>query len=149
MEGANMKNLTNKMTIVAAAFLAVASAASAQSMEAKIPFAFRAAGKVMAPGTYHVRMQTQPSGYPLLTISSHESGQSILAVAFGNGNPKAAWKATGDAVLSFECGNSRCALRQVWMGAGTSQVYRFATPNLGSDEPRHVAEISMRPLTAE
>jgi hypothetical protein len=143
-----MKNLTNRMMIVAAAFLAVASA-SAQSMEAKIPFAFRAGGKVMAPGTYRVRMQVQPSGTPLLTISGHESGQSVLAVAFGNGDPKAAWKATGDAVLSFECGNSRCSLKQAWMGAGASLVYRFPTPNLGADEPRHVAEISMRPLTAE
>jgi hypothetical protein len=148
-EGANMKNTTNNMIIVAAALLAVASAASAQTMEAKIPFAFRAGGKVLAAGTYRVKMQAQASGTPFLTISSYESRQTVLALGFGNGDAKANWKATGDGILSFECGNSRCALRQVWMGPGASQVYRFATPNLGADEPRHVAEINMRSLKTE
>jgi hypothetical protein len=144
-KGAQMKNATTvKMMIAAAAFLAVAGTASAQTTVAKIPFAFRANGKVLAAGTYQVRMQVGPGGTPMLTMRQVETNDSVLAVAYTNGDAKLAWQKAGSAVLSFECGTSRCALTDVWMGTYGSPAYRFPKPNLGKDEPRHIAEITMR-----
>jgi len=143
-----MKNLTMKTMIAAAAFVAVAGVASAQnqSLEAKIPFAFRAGGKVLAPGTYHVSLQN--SGLPLIVIRSLESGPAVLAQAHSNGDAKAAWSSAGKAVLQFECGSSRCSLTDVWMG-GTRPVYSVPAPSLGKDEPRRLAEIVMTPVKGD
>jgi hypothetical protein len=44
-----MKNMTSKMIIAAATLVAAAGVASAQDMEAKIPFAFRAGGRCSQP----------------------------------------------------------------------------------------------------
>src|SRR5579863_1677053 len=130
-EGANMNSLTMRLTIAAAAFVAVAGVASAQDMEAKIPFAFRANGKVFAAGTYRVNVKT--GGIPVLTIRNPVSGESALAVGMPT-DPNKSWLSTGDAVLSFHCGVSRCALSKVWMGNTGMPAYSIATPKLGKDE---------------
>jgi len=141
-----MKNLTMKTMIAAAAFVAAAGVASAdtQIMEAKIPFAFRAGGKVLAPGTYRVRLRDD--GNPIVTIAS--PGNAVIALAQANGDAKKAWTAGGKAVLSFECGSSRCSLTQVWMGS-SSPVYMLPAPKLGKDEPRRLAEIVMTPVKGD
>jgi hypothetical protein len=139
-----MKNVTMRLTIAAAAFVAVAGVASAQTMEAKIPFSFRANGKVFTAGTYRVSMR-QVSTTPLILIRSQDSGQGALAVAMSTDTPKQAWTASGNAVLSFECGVSRCALSELWMGSSTL-AYRLSVPKLGKDEPRRTAEIVLRPV---
>jgi len=141
-----MKNPTMKTMIAVAAFVAVAGVASAQNqtMEAKIPFAFRASGKVLAPGTYRVSVQS--SGLPIVVIQNRESG--VLTQARSNGDAKAAWSSTGKAVLQFECGSSRCSLTDVWMG-GANPVYKVPAPSLGKDEPRRLAEIAMTPVKGD
>jgi len=144
-----MTNLTTKLMIAAAAFVAVAGVASAESMEAKIPFAFRASGKVLAPGTYRVRVDRGTSGVPVIFIGSREPGQQALAVPFASGSAKKDWTSAGTALLSFECGVGRCALNQVWMGDGGSPVYKLHVPSLGKDEPRHVTEIVMHSVKAD
>jgi hypothetical protein len=138
-----MKNVTMRLTIVAAAFVAVAGVASAQTMEAKIPFAFRASGKVYEAGTYRVNMRNS-SGVPVLTIRNRDSAESGLAVGTAT-DPSKTSVSTGNAVLSFQCGVSRCALSKVWMGAAGTPAYSISTPKLGKDEPRRTAEIVMRP----
>jgi hypothetical protein len=137
-----MTNLTMRLMIGATAFVAVAGVASAQSMDAKIPFAFRANGKVFAPGTYRVTVKT--GGTALLTIRDRVSGESALAVGTAT-DPNKTWLSTGDAVLSFQCGVSRCALSKVWTGNASTPAYSISTPKLGKDEPRRTAEILMRP----
>jgi len=144
-EGANMKNLTTKMTIAAAAFMAVAGVASAQTLEAKIPFEFRANGKVLPAGTYRVEM----SRAPILVIESKEPGQGVLAVAFGSDDPKKEWVSAGQGVLLFQCGVGPCALRDIWAGEGGRPVYRIRVPRVGKGEPQSVAEIVMHPVKGD
>jgi len=139
-----MMNLTTKLTIAAAAFMAVAGTASAQTMEAKIPFAFRASGKVLAPGNYRVSVQTVPSASRLVIITSEDGKQETLAIAVANG---AAQTFADRAALRFECGVSRCALTDVSTGAGGA-AYRVLTPKLGKDETR-TAEIAMTRLKVD
>ena len=131
-----MKNVTMRLTIAAAAFVAAAGVASAQDMQANIPFAFRANGKVFAAGTYRVNVKT--GNIPILIIRNRATGDSALAV----GTVADANK-SGDAVLSFECGVSRCALSKVSIGSGAA--YSISVPKLGRDEPRRTAQILMRP----
>jgi hypothetical protein len=131
-----MKNVTMRLTIAAAAFVAVASVASAQDMQANIPFAFRANGKVFAAGTYRVNVKT--GNIPMLTIRNRATGAAALAVGRVTDANK-----TGDARISFECGISRCALSKVSTGSGAA--YSISVPKLGKDEPRRTAEIVMRP----
>jgi len=136
-----MKNLTTKLMITAAALVAAANVASAQTMEAKIPFAFRADGTVLAAGTYRVTVQHAMSG-PVVIIEGAKPGQHLISLAVPNGEAKEAWKSAGDAVLSFRCGVSRCVLTDMWIGAG-APTYKLPTPSLGKDEPVHTAEIPM------
>jgi hypothetical protein len=117
-------------------------------MEAKIPIAFRASGKVLAAGTYQVRMKSRPTGSRLLIISSRNTGQDALALAYPSGEAKAAWKAEGDAVLSFQCGVSRCDLTDVWSGSA-EPVYHVPAMGLGKDEPTRTAEIVMHAVKGD
>jgi hypothetical protein len=142
-----MKNMTTRMIIAAATLVAAAGVASAQEMEAKIPFAFRAGGKLLAAGTYHVRMDRTPSGGSLILISGQAVGERVLTVGHGGEDIKAAWTATGNPVLSFQCG-SRCVLSQVWMGTN-SQVYRLSNPSFGKGEPQREAEVVLHPIKTE
>jgi hypothetical protein len=147
-EGANMQNVTTNLVIVVAALMAVAGVASAQTMEAKIPFAFRLSDKVLAPGTYQVRVTTS-SGTPMISIAGAEMGQHVLSVGSANGSAKKAWASAGNAVLSFQCGANRCALSEVWMGNVGTPVYRVPAPRLGKDEAVHTAEIVMQSVKAD
>ncbi len=136
-----MKKLTTNLMIAAAALVAVAGTASAQTMEAKIPFAFRASGTVLPAGTYKVQLKSVQSGR-MLVISTADGKNTMLSTAFQGGPASASWESVGDPVLSFQCGVSRCALKDVWMGGG-DPVFRIPTPKLGKDEPVHIAEIPM------
>jgi hypothetical protein len=147
-EGANMKNMTTKMIIAAATLVAAAGVASAQTMEAKIPFAFRAGGKLLAAGTYHVQMNRSPSGASLILISGQAAAEKVLTVGHGGADAKAAWTATGNPVLSFQCGVSRCVLTQVWTGAD-APVYRLSNPSFGKGEPQREAEVVLHPVKTE
>ena len=57
-----MKNLANKLMVVAAAMAAVAGTVSAQSMKAEVPFSFKVSGTVMPAGTYMVTAAHHTSG---------------------------------------------------------------------------------------
>src|SRR5580700_2722631 len=63
-EGKTMKNFTMQLTIAAAALVAVAGSASAQTYKAEIPMAFHAGSNAMAAGSYEV-------------VVRNTSGQSI------------------------------------------------------------------------
>ena len=144
-----MKSLTTKMMIAAAALVAVAGVASAETLEAQVPFAFRAGGETLEAGTYLVEVQRGPAGTPVILIASREVGKQVFAIPYSSGNPKKAWTASGNGVLSFQCGAGRCALQEIWMGDEGRPVYRIPVPSLGRDEPRSMAEIVMHPVRGE
>jgi len=143
-----MKNLTTKLTIAAAALVAVAGTASAQAMEAKIPFAFRASGKTLSAGTYRVEMKTTPSSALQLVISSQDGKLEVLTMAYPNGSAANAWRNTGNPTLTFECGESRCALTDIWTGS-SDPVYHIWNRGLGKDESTHTAEIVIHTVKAD
>jgi hypothetical protein len=142
-----MKNVMTKLMIAAAAFVAVAGTASAQTLEAKIPFAFRASSKVFTAGTYSVQMTRTATAGQMLIISNPDGKHDLLTLAYPSGEAKRAWRSTGDAVLSFQCGVSRCILTDIWTGAGP--VYHLPTPGLGKDENVRAAEIVMHLVKAD
>jgi hypothetical protein len=143
-----MKNLTMNLTFAAATLVAAAGVASAQTMEANVPFAFRASGQVFAAGTYRINVQRAAGGNPLITIRGSDPHKQLLAATYPDGPAKAGWQQDGKAVLSFECGVSRCQLTKLWMGSDYPTL-RVPAPKLGRDEPVHVTEISTHLLKGE
>ena len=142
-----MNNFTKRMTIAAAALVAAAGMASAQTMKAEIPFSFHAAGAVLAPGGYEIAILDGASGIPLLRIRNAETNKTVLAMPLTNEDPRKEWTASGEAKLSFECGASTCGLVEAWTPG--YPAYKFAAPKIGKDEPRRVAVIVMRPEKGE
>lgn len=143
-----MKNLTMKMMFAAATLVAAAGVASAQTLEANVPFAFRANGQVFAPGTYRVHLNRTPSGSSLISIRGTDPHKQVLTSSYPDGPAKAAWQQAGKAVLSFECGVSRCQLTKLWMGSD-GPTLRIPAPSLGKDAPAHIAEVSMHLVKGE
>ncbi len=135
-----MKNVMTNLMIAAAAFVALAGTASAQIMEAKIPFAFRASDKVLPPGTYKVELRALQTGDRVLVITNPSGKHRTFSIARPNGAANPEWKAAGDAVLSFQCGVSRCAMKDIWMGS-EDPVYVIPVHKIGHDDPAHTAEI--------
>ena len=144
-----MKSLTMRFAIAAAAFVAAAGVASAQTMEAKIPFAFHASGKALPAGTYRVTLKYGSSSVPTVKISNRGTGESSLTMALAGTDPQKAWVAFGNAVLLFQCGSSACALQQVWMGDTGSPSYRVPMPKGAKEDYRITAEVVMHRTASE
>ena len=146
-----MKSLTMRFTIAAAAFVAVAGVASAQTMEAKIPFAFHANGKALPAGTYRVTLGYGSAANPIVRISNSQTLEQSLALAFANADPKKSWVDSGDAVLEFRCDSdsSHCALNKLWTGTPGTAAYTVPMPNFGKDNYRITAEIVMHRIASE
>jgi hypothetical protein len=132
-----MTRLTTKLMIAAAALVA-AGAASAQTMKADIPFAFRAGGKVMAAGTYQVDFLRV--GEAVAIRSRHNGAVVAMPITHKDGvesTPK----------LVLACGRGTCSLSQIWHGSGTGLV--FSTPKSDPREQASLAVIPLRPAAAE
>jgi hypothetical protein len=138
-----MTNFTTRIMIAAATLVVAAGSASAQILKAEIPFTFRAAGVVMQPGTYQVKITMQQSGIPFFQIRNADAGRSVLLVGTAPHDPRKAWEASGQAVLSFECSAGPCALTELWSGHDRP-AYAFPRPKLGRDEPTRTAVVVMQ-----
>ena len=131
-----MTRLTTKLMIAAAALVA-AGAASAQTMKADIPFAFRASGKVMAPGAYQVVLGATGNSV-LIRRFKHEA---VLAMPLTRAEGK-----SESAKLVFKCGSGTCALAEIWPGYSTGGL-RFATPKVDRMERASLMVVPLRPAT--
>jgi hypothetical protein len=140
-----MKSMTAKMMITAAALAIASGVASAQTLKAEIPFAFRAGEKVMAPGNYTVRISSE---HRYLVISNYETKQHSMLPTGIPGDPNKAWAAKGEPVMSFECGTSRCELTRLWSGPGTPAL-SFAHRSLGRDEKASIIEVRLSKTNAD
>jgi hypothetical protein len=120
--------------MIAAAALVAAGAASAQTLQAEIPFAFRAGGKVMAAGTYSVDVRGSAN---IVTISGWNKG-GVMAMPTG---VKA--DAESKPKLVFECGHGTCSLLQVWPGYSQDGLV-FRTPKSAQGEDTSLAVIPLR-----
>ena len=134
-----MKSLTTKLMITAAAVAIATSVASAQSLKAEIPFAFRAGGKVMAPGTYAVKTDAAKH---YVVLSNFEAKDSTIAMPASLGSPQKNWEADGNPRLAFYCGAGPCQLAQVWTASGYPAM-TFAHGKPGSVEQASLTEIRL------
>src|SRR5215471_13394266 len=100
-EDPTMKSLTTKLMIAAAALAVATGAASAQTMKADIPFAFRAGGQMLPAGEYRVEMKGPHATVVLSNFKERRSG--ILMAISASDAPKD-WRDSGTGVLGFECG---------------------------------------------
>ena len=134
-----MKRTAMNITLAVAALAVAAGTASAQTMKAEIPFAFRVGNKVMQPGEYRITMTSGST--PILNLLNIERHQSaLLSTAYLNDVPKQ-WAAAGLPKLAFLCGEGPCTVSQVWTGVGYALGFR--SPRGKNGEP-HIAEIVLR-----
>jgi len=141
-----MKNLMT-MTIAAAALVAAAGMASAQTMEAKIPFNFGVNGKMLAAGTYRLQFDHTSTGNLLVVISNGRSSQRTAGLAFPNGDVKEAWRESGNLALAFRCAGDGCTLSDIWMGDGP--VYTMPQSKLSGAAAERAEVIVMHPIMGE
>jgi len=131
-----MTRLTTKLMIAAAALVA-AGAASAQTMRADIPFAFRAggSGKVMAAGRYSVNLRGL--GGTVAFQGRHKGAVVALPITHKAG-------AESTPTLVFACGPGTCRLIQIWPGDSEPGLV-FSTPKSSREEEASLIAIPLRP----
>lgn len=140
-----MKRLMTRSMFAAAALAVAAVGASAQTLNAEIPFTFRAGSTVMAPGSYELSRSTNGGHYFIL--SNRESKKAIILMSPSQRDPAKAWVSAAKPLLSFECVEAQCALRELWTGQGAS--YRFTGPRPGPEMSVHITEILLTRAKAE
>jgi hypothetical protein len=139
-EGTTMKTTTTRI-MIGAALLALASGiASAQTLKADIPFAFRVGSKVMAAGTYRVTINGPQRN--MVTLSNFEAKDSAILLPYAPADPPKEWRVAGNPLLTFECGTSRCELSNIWAGPSYPAL---AIPHraLGPEEHASLTEIKL------
>jgi hypothetical protein len=115
-----MKNFTTKLMIAAAVMAVATGAASAQTMKADVPFAFRTVNGTMAAGAYTVSINRESGIVRIYTADGTKSTFLLPVSRIGTGKES-------EAKLVFSCGTSHCALVQVWSGFD-SPAYQFHSP---------------------
>lgn len=140
-----MKTLTTKLMIAAAALVAAAGTAPAQTMRANVPFVFHISNQTLAPGTYRVNLNTTRGMLEITSVG--QNPKTVMSLAYADNEQKRDWKTSEDPMLSFECTATSCVLKNIWMGSLTT--YRIPGHTLGMDEVRHMAEVVMHRDGAE
>jgi hypothetical protein len=108
-----MYRTTSRIMIAAATLIAATGVASAQAMQAEIPFAFRVGNDMYAAGSYRVEVQNAGTRIWLHTA---QKGHGTVVLAISTRDVPKQWRDNGAATLGFECGMGRCQLVQVWSG---------------------------------
>ena len=134
---------TTKTMFAAAALLAAAATASAETYKAEIPFAFSAGQGRLHAGTYDVRVNHGASGNATVQIYNRDERRSVLAMPMTLETPVK--RIGSDAVLSFACTDGNCVLARIWDGSAT--LYTFKAPKPGS--ATRMATVVVRPDHAE
>jgi hypothetical protein len=139
-----MKRTTMNLMLAAAALMVASTVASAQTMKAEIPFAFRVGNKVMTPGTY--RVWTSNNESQLQIVGLH--GGVLVGSGVREDAPKA-WQSAGKPILQFACDNDGgCVLRRFWTGNSEGFAHRVTGPKRGGDA-KSLAAIRLVSIQAE
>jgi hypothetical protein len=93
-------------------------------MKAEIPFAFRANGAVMPPGTYRVDASVGENRFHLLNVEAHKS--VVLASGIRQDAPKK-WIDSQRPSLEFACVDGSYTLKRIWTATG-SPAQAFSSP---------------------
>lgn len=121
-----MKSSMARLMIAATALVVAAGTVSAQTYKAEIPMAFRAAGKLMTPGSYEIRL-SQNSATEVVYVRNTEANSAVVLLAQVKTDAPKAWRQAGDPKLAFACTGSECSLRRMWNGSDTF-AYDFPSP---------------------
>jgi len=118
-----MKNITNRFMLCAAGALLMSGAAWAQNlMTADVPFAFQFGGVSLPAGHYKIDDLRSPGSIKVVTIQNNETKKASMSI----GIPESAGRTTvGNPRLVFRCGDSGCALQQVWL---PDAAYSYSVP---------------------
>jgi hypothetical protein len=142
-EGATMMSFSRNFLLGVAACAIAAGTAAAQNYEAEIPFAFRAGTTMMAPGRYHVWIDSTTTSR-VIRLLNEDSRQTMVLLPAAIG---AASDDTGRLQLRFHCDGGRCSLAAMSVG-GSAGAYTFHAPRLGRDDTARVADIALKPVKA-
>ena len=132
-----MKSLTMNVMLATAAWMVASSAAVAADMKFEIPFAFQAAGKTMAPGTYKVQTS---NGEMNVALVDSTSGEGVYLNVRANDDPQKEWKGLAGGVLQFACVHGGCVIAQLWTNSGYP-AHHFSNPKMHESGPTHLALI--------
>jgi hypothetical protein len=110
-----MKSITNRLFGFAATAVFLGTTAFGQTtMHANVPFAFHVTGGGVDAGHYDIRLANGGSG-KVVTVYNNDSHRAALAVTIQlTAKP-------GEAIrprLVFHCGDTGCALSEVWTADG-------------------------------
>jgi hypothetical protein len=100
--------------------VASSAAMAADVVKFDVPFAFQAAGKTLAPGTYRLRAADNKMYF---TMSNVRTGTSVFMNALSPHDPEKEWQSQNGGILEFACNDGQCALKQLWTGKGHPAVY--------------------------
>ena len=131
-----MKNFTTSMMIAAAALVVAAGVAGAQTIQAEIPFGFRAAGAAMPAGSYTVSSSHLPGGSLAIRLANADGRHSVITMPYAHNSLK---RGSVPVSLTFECSGTDCALVQ--MAPGTGEAYKFWTPKTEKEGSSRLAVI--------
>ena len=135
-----MTTAMKQLTIMAAVLVLATGTASAQTLNAQIPFAFTAGGKVLPPGGYEVQVKNSNS---LVILSNFEAREGAMLLPSDRSDAASEWRAKGDPVLIFQCGTGRCALIRLWTGGGNPAI---SVPHRSPGREEH-ASLTLIPMT--
>jgi hypothetical protein len=138
-EGKEMKSLTINLMLATAAMMVASAAASAQSMTVEIPFAFRANGAVLPPGSYNVNASVGENSFHLLNVEARKSVE--LASGIREDAPKE-WISSHRPTLQFACGDGGCTLNRIWTATG-SPAHVFSSPRNKEYASRSLAMVQI------
>jgi hypothetical protein len=135
-----MTTAMKQLTITAAVLVLAGGTASAQTLNAQIPFAFTAGGKVMRRGAYEVQVKNANS---LVILSNFQAREGAMLLPSNRSDAGSEWRAKGDPVLVFECGIGPCALIRLWTGGGNPAL---SVPHGSLGREEH-ASLTLIPMT--
>jgi len=113
-----MKSSMVRLMIAATALVVAAGTVSAQTYKAEVPMAFRAAGKLMAPGTYEIRV-SQNAATPVVYVRNSEGNGGVVLLAQVKNDAPKAWRDAHDPKIAFACTGDACSLSRMWNGRDT------------------------------
>src|SRR6516162_4438095 len=135
-----MKSVTGNLTIAMALMALAGGIASAQSMRADIPFAFRVGEKLMPAGSYQLNLTGDRR--EALVIRNSDRKTSALAVSSGWTMAAKSWTAAKEPMLAFDCSAGRCTLAQLWDGE-SRDAYVFMRRQTRGTEHAALTEIRL------
>jgi hypothetical protein len=137
-----MKTLTIRSMIAVAALAVAAGSASAQTFKAEIPMSFRAGDKLMASGSYQVRVETGASGKGVVFVHNLETHDAVALLPGAQSDPAKSWLKQASPVMAFKCFDGACTLGRLWNGE-TSFAYNFPMRTRDSVEGRQATVVTL------